>query len=320
VNNQEQLKYKSGALRNLSYLYAASRLGHLARDMSDPTDTLISLLNIERLDDNLFRGTGAGGETSKRIFGGQVIAQALVAAGHTVSQARPCHSLHAYFMRPGDPGKPVIFEVDRARDGGSFATRRVVAIQSGRQILNLAASFHAEETGLSHQHETLDVPDPETLTSRETLKEELAARAAPERRADILRPSAIEIRPINPVGYIDPKPTSDRHAAWFRLARDPGPLADWQERAVLAYASDMMLLWSALRPHGESGYSGRVMTASLDHALWFHTRPQFARWHLYVMESPWSGGARGLTRGQIFDQQGVLVASSAQEGLMRPLS
>ena len=288
--------------------------------MTDATAILLDLLDIERLDANLFRGTGRGGETSRRIFGGQVVAQSLVAASHTVAEDRPCHSLHAYFMRPGDPDQPVIFEVDRARDGGSFTTRRVVAIQAGRQILNLAASFHVAEPGLTHQHAPLEVPAPETLSSREELKEALANASDPARRADILRPSAIEIRPVDPIDYLDPKPASDRHAAWVRLARDPGPLDDWQDRAVLAYASDMMLLWSALRPHGESGYSGRVMTASLDHALWFHARPRFADWHLYVMESPWSGGARGLTRGQIFDQSGALVASTAQEGLMRPLT
>lgn len=288
--------------------------------MTDPTATLLNLLDIERLEDTLFRGTGAGGETSKRIFGGQVVAQALVAASHTVDASRPCHSLHAYFMRPGDPNRPVIFEVDPARDGGSFTTRRVVAIQAGRQILNLSASFHVEEPGLSHQHTLPDVPPPEALETREALKEALAAQAHPDRRADILRPSAVEIRPVAPIDYLNPEPTTDSHAAWFRLARDPGPLEDWQDRAALAYASDMMLLWSALRPHGESGYSGRVMTASLDHALWFHARPKFADWHLYVMESPWSGGARGLTRGQIFTQSGQLVASTAQEGLMRPIA
>lgn len=288
--------------------------------MSDPTRVLLGLLDIEQLEDDLFRGTGAGGETRQRIFGGQVVSQALVAASRTVPEDRPCHSLHAYFMRPGDPGKPVIYEVDRARDGGSFTTRRVVAIQSGRQILNLAASFHVEEPGLDHQHAPMDVPGPDSLASREELKAAVAANAAPERREDILRPSAIDVRPAHPLDYTDPKPASDRHAAWFRLARDPGPLVDLQDRALLAYASDMMLLWSALRPHGESGYSGRIMTASLDHAVWFHARPRFADWHLYVMESPWAGGARGLTRGQIFDQEGKLVATTAQEGLMRPLA
>ena len=288
--------------------------------MNDPTDTLLNLLDIERLDADLFRGTGQGGETARRIFGGQVVAQALVAASHTVAEDRPCHSLHAYFMRPGDPNQPIIFEVDRARDGGSFTTRRVIAIQSGRQILNLAASFHVEEPGLEHQHDPLDMPAPEELPTREALKEQLAARANPARREDILRPSAIDIRPVDPIDYVEPKPTGDRHAAWFRLTRDPGPLPPWKDRAALAYASDMMLLWSALRPHGESGYSGRVMTASLDHALWFHAQPRFADWHLYVMESPWAGGARGLTRGQIFDRRGKLVASTAQEGLVRPLT
>ncbi|MBF9031672.1 acyl-CoA thioesterase II [Rhodobacterales bacterium HKCCE3408] len=286
--------------------------------MSDPVDTLVSLLEIERLEDDLFRGPGAGGETTKRIFGGQVVAQALAAASHTV-EGRACHSLHAYFMRPGDPSRPVIYEVDRARDGGSFTTRRVVAIQSGRQILNLAASFHVEEQGHAHQHSSPDVPPPDGLPTREALKTKLAERADPARRDDILRPSAIDVRPIEPYDHADPKPAGDAHQAWFRLARRVEDAPDWLERCFLAYASDLMLLWSALRPHGESGYSGRVMTASLDHAVWFHRPPRFSDWHLYAMDSPWSGGGRGLTRGQIFDTEGRLVASVAQEGLIRPI-
>ncbi|MEM9319930.1 MAG: acyl-CoA thioesterase II [Pseudomonadota bacterium] len=288
--------------------------------MSDPVEHLLALLELERLDENLFRGTGAGGETKHRIFGGQVVGQALVAAGNTVADDRPAHSLHAYFMRPGDPSQPIIYEVDRARDGGSFTTRRVVAIQAGRQILNLSTSFHVQEPGFEHAHTAPQVPRPESLAGREALKAALAEQSAPQRRADILRPSAIEVRPVDPVDYTAPAPASDRHAAWFRLARDPGPVAAQLDQAALTYASDMMLLWSALRPHGESGYSGRVMTASLDHAVWFHAATQFANWHLYVMESPWAGGARALTRGQIFDAAGTLVASVAQEGLVRPIT
>ncbi|MBF9034451.1 acyl-CoA thioesterase II [Rhodobacterales bacterium HKCCE2091] len=286
--------------------------------MTDPVDTLLSLLRLERLEEDLFRGPGSGGETARRIFGGQVVAQALAAASMTVPEDRPCHSLHAYFMRPGDPSRPVIYEVDRARDGGSFTTRRVVAIQSGRQILNLAASFHVEEPGFAHADPAPEAPAPETLPTREEAKADLAARADPARRAEILRTSAIEVRLVDPIDYADPKPMPDSHSAWIRLARPVTDAPAWLERCLLAYASDLQLLGATLRPHGESGYTGRVMTASLDHAVWFHGPVRFSGWHLYSMHSPWAGGARGLARGQIHDRDGRLVASVVQEGLIRP--
>ncbi|MEM9754530.1 MAG: acyl-CoA thioesterase domain-containing protein, partial [Pseudomonadota bacterium] len=212
--------------------------------MSDAIDDLLALLALEPLEGDLFRGTGAGGETRLRIFGGQVVAQGLAAASQTVDPARGAHSLHAYFLRPGDPTRPVIYDVDRARDGGSFTTRRVVAMQDGRQILNMAASFHRKEAGYDHAHDMGDWPPPEELAPREALKARVAATADPARRADILRPSAIDVRPIDPVDYAAPEPKADRHAAWLRLSRPVTGLEAWQERCLLAYISDLLLLWS----------------------------------------------------------------------------
>ncbi len=285
--------------------------------MPDPLAPLLELLELEPLEVNLFRGIGHGGETSRRIFGGQVVAQALVAAYATV-QDRRCHSLHSYFLRPGDPAAPVIYEVDQARDGGSFTTRRVTAIQRGRQIFNMAASFHVAEDGPSHQHDMPQVPEPETLTNREALRASLADRVAPERRADFLRPSAIEVRETAPFDLLDPRPMKDAHCLWFRLVR-PVTGSDVLHQCLLTYASDMYLLSSALRPHGRSFLTGDTMTASLDHAIWFHDRIDFGDWHLYAMDSPFAGGARGFNRGSIYARDGRLVASTAQEGLIRPL-
>lgn len=287
--------------------------------MTDPVDTLLDLINIERLENDLFRGQGEGGETRKRIFGGQVVAQALAAAYQTVD-ARPCHSLHAYFLRPGDPSIPVIYEVDRARDGGSFTTRRVVAIQNGRQIFNMAASFHQTEEGPSHYHAMRPAPGPDTLSDRSAERQRIANMMPEPVRSDILRPSAIQIREADPINWVAPEPTDDRCGVWFRLARPVADLAPWQHHCLMAYASDMYLLGAALRPMGESFLTGRVMTASLDHALWLHGPLDFNTWHFYAMESPFVGGGRGLCRGAIYDQDGRLVASSAQEGLVRPIT
>lgn len=284
---------------------------------NDPTDTLLNILDLEPLDANLYRGTGAGGETSRRIYGGQVISQALAAAYRTVD-GRGCHSLHAYFLRAGNPNQPVIYEVDRARDGGSFSSRRVVAIQNGKPILNLAASFHAEEPGPDHQRPMpQNMPDPDTLESRDARRERLAQQIDPARRADFLRPSPIEVREVDPRDPISPTVAPDENAVWFRLSR---PVTGDQalHHCLLAYASDLYLLTSGLRPMGESYVTGRVMMASLDHAVWFHRPLNFSNWHLYVMEAPSLSGARGFSRGMIYDQSGALVASTTQEGMLRP--
>lgn len=286
--------------------------------MIDPAEELLDLLNIERLEQDLFRGTGAGGETTTRIYGGQVIAQALAAAYRTVPEDRLCHSLHGYFIRPGDPSIPVIYQVDRARDGGSFTTRRVVAIQHGRQILNLSASFHIAEDSWSHQHQMPDIAGPEHHAPREVLREAVQDRIPESRRAEFMRPRPIEFRSVAPRDFFEPEPADDVNHMWFRMKGAAGQSPQMQH-ILLAYASDMGLLGSALRPHGLTWYQGRAMTASLDHALWFHNPIQFENWHLYAMDSPFSGGARGFARGSIFAQDGTLVASVAQEGLVRPV-
>lgn len=285
--------------------------------MTDAPLTLLNLLEIEQLEVDLFRGTGQGGETSTRIFGGQVVAQALAAAYGTVPD-RLCHSLHAYFIRPGDPEIPVIYQVDRARDGGSFTTRRVVAIQHGKQILNMSASFHIEEAGRHHQHPMPQVSGPENWPDRNKLRADELERVPESRRADFMRPRPIELHDVDPRDLFEPEIVSDENHTWFRMAAAKGSSPQMQH-CMLAYASDMNLLGSSLRPHGLTWMSGNVMTASLDHAMWFHAPVQFENWHLYTMDSPWTGGARGFNRGSIYDQNGILVASTAQEGLIREI-
>lgn len=285
--------------------------------MTDPAaEELLTLLDIEQLEVDLFRGTGAGGETSTRIFGGHVIAQALAAAYRTVPD-RLCHSLHAYFIRPGDPKIPVIYQVDRARDGGSFTTRRVVAIQHGKQILNMSASFHVEEDGWSYQHTMPEVAGPDGLMNRAEQREALKDKVPDRIREDFLRKRPIEIREVDPRDLFQPEPADDTNHLWFRMqaAKGQGPQ---MQHCLMAYASDMNLLGSSLRPHGLTWFQGKVMSASLDHAMWFHGPAQFQDWHLYTMDAPFTGGARGFNRGSIYNQNGQLMASVAQEGLMRP--
>lgn len=284
--------------------------------MDESAKELLNLLDIEQIEVDLFRGVGSGGETRTRIYGGQVIAQALAAAYGTVPD-RLCHSLHAYFIRPGDPKVPVIYQVDRARDGGSFTTRRVVAIQHGRQILNLSASFHVQEDGWDHQHPMPDVEGPDSLQSREDFRRPLADRVPDAMRDDFLRPRPIETREVAPLDLFEPALADDRNHLWFRMQAAKGQ-SPQRQHILLAYASDMNLLGSSLRPHGLTWFRKGVMTASLDHAMWFHAPIDFGDWHLYTMDAPWTGGARGFNRGAIYTQDGRLVASVAQEGLVRP--
>lgn len=285
--------------------------------MSTAADQLLELLDIEQLEVDLFRGVGSGGETTTRIFGGHVIAQALMAAYRTVPD-RLCHSLHAYFIRPGDPNIPVVYQVDRARDGGSFTTRSVVAIQHGKQILNLSASFHIDEDGWDYQHTMPEVGAPEDWPNRDELRQAHVAKVPENHRDDFLRERPIELREVAPRDFFTPEKTSDRNHLWFRMeaAKGQGPQ---MQHCLLAYASDMNLLGSSLRPHGLTWFQGNVMSASLDHAMWFHGPIQFSDWHLYDLDAPWTGKARGFNRGSIFSADGTLVASVAQEGLVRPL-
>ena len=284
--------------------------------MTNVARQLLELLDIEQLEIDLFRGIGSGGETTTRIFGGHVIAQALMAAYRTVPD-RMCHSLHAYFIRPGDPSIPVIYQVDRARDGGSFTTRRVVAIQHGKQIFNLSASFHVQEEGWDYQPKMPDVKGPEHWLDRPDLREPYIEKISPKHRDDFLRERPIEIREVDPRDLFEPEKTSDKNYLWFRMeaAKGQSPI---MQHCLLAYASDMNLLGSSLRPHGLTWFQGQVMTASLDHAMWFHAPIDFSDWHLYELDAPFTGGARGFNRGLIYNQNGQLAATTAQEGLMRP--
>lgn len=283
--------------------------------MKPEVQDLIDMLQVERLEQNLFRGV-SGDIGSPRVFGGQVLGQALMAAALTVEGDRRVHSLHAYFLRPGDKKARIVYDVERIRDGGSFSTRRVVAIQHGQPIFNFAASFHIPENGPVHRNRMPDTPGPDGLITTLEWRRQHADRL-PERVRKVLgSESAIEIRPVDPLDPIDP-PIREAHSnAWFRAA-DRLPDDPVLHQAMLAYASDFGLLRAALMPHGLSFFKGNVQGVSLDHAMWFHDDFRADEWLLYETESPAAGGARGFCRGSIFTQDGRLVVSVAQEGLMR---
>lgn len=285
--------------------------------MIDPSQELQSVLKLERLERDLYRAAGSKGDLPTRIFGGEVIAQGLAAACETVSD-RVCHSLHAYFMRPGDPSKPVIYQIDRARDGRSFTTRRVVAVQDGRQLLNLSASFHFEEEGWHHQHPLPDIPRPEELRDMVVTPEPIQGANGPRLPDSHYHLRHLQIREVDPLDERDPGIADDVHHFWFRMPSAKG--ADFQmQQLLMAYASDTALLGTGLRPHGVSWTQNRVQGASLDHVMWFHAPIRLDEWNLYSLDSPWTGNARCLGRGKIFAQDGTLVASVAQEGLIRPV-
>jgi acyl-CoA thioesterase-2 len=275
---------------------------------------LLDLLDLEPLELNLFRGRSPQ-VGWQRVFGGQVIGQALVAACRTV-EGRPPHSMHAYFLLPGDPKVPIIYDVDRIRDGRSFTTRRVVAIQHGQAIFSMSVSFHADEPSLTHQAPMPEVPPPEQLPSEnQARKWVLANMPEPIRRYyELERP--IEMRPVEYTRYLGQKFENARFHVWIRTT---GPLPDDPaiHQCVLAYASDWTLLDTALVPHGRSLFEREFMAASLDHALWFHRPFRADDWLLYAQDSPNLAGARGFSRGLIFARDGTLVASVAQEGLVR---
>jgi acyl-CoA thioesterase-2 len=279
---------------------------------------LIRQLDLERLEVNLFRGQSSdlGG---KSVFGGQVIGQGLVAATRTVEGRIP-HSLHAYFLLPGDMAASIVYEVDRVRDGRSFTARRVQAIQHGRPILSMMASFQVPEPGLDHQDRMPQVPPPESLPSSEESREQFIREAGvdiPDRvRESLLRPPAIDFRPVDPWNPLKPRVAEARQAYWFR-AVDRMPDDPLLHTCMLTYASDYNLMPTALRPHAAGWFRGETILASIDHAMWFHRPARVDEWLLYSMDSPSAQGARGLARGLIFDRGGRLVASVAQEGLMR---
>jgi acyl-CoA thioesterase-2 len=286
------------------------------RAMSTAVQDLLAILDLEQLELNLFRGRSPQTRW-QRVYGGQVIGQALVAACRTVdAQGRPPHSLHAYFLLGGDPKVPIIYDVDRIRDGKSFTTRRVVAIQHGQAIFTMAVSFHHDEPSLSHQAKMPDVPSPDRLPSDAEIKGRVLPMMPESVRRYYERERPIELRPVEFDRYLGRKIEDGRFHVWMRAT---GPLPDDPaiHQSVLAYASDMGLLDSALTPHGRTVFEQNIMAASLDHALWFHRRFRADDWMLYAQDSPNLVGARGLSRGLIFARDGTLIASVAQEGLLR---
>ncbi|MEM7302960.1 MAG: acyl-CoA thioesterase II [Pseudomonadota bacterium] len=283
--------------------------------MTTAIDTLLSILDLEPLEHNLFRGRSP--KTGwQRVFGGQVVGQALVAAQRTVDDERGVHSLHGYFMRPGDPKVPIIYEVDRIRDGGSFTTRRVVAIQHGKAIFSMSASFQTHEDGLDFQMEKPDQPTPDQLPSEQALKEKFLHLAPENVRKYWERERPIETRAVSMEHYVSNRKLDPEQNVWFR-ATSALPDNPALHAAILAYASDMTLLDTALFAHGKKVFDPDLQVASLDHAMWFHRPFRMDDWLLYSQDSPSTSGARGFTRGNIFSQDGTLVASTAQEGLIR---
>ncbi len=277
---------------------------------------LLDLLELEKIEENLFRGRSQD-LGFPAVFGGQVLGQALSAASRTVPRERSAHSLHAYFLRPGDATHPIVYQVDPIRDGGSFTTRRVVAIQHGRAIFSMSASFQLDEEGVSHQAEApAGVPGPETLRSELELARAVADRIPEPLRAKFICDKAIEIRPVDPINPFDPKPRAPRKYHWLRAA---GAMPDDPavHKYLLAYASDFGFVGTSMLPHALSFWDPTMQIASIDHAMWFHRDFRMDQWLLYAMDSPSASHSRGLNRGMIFTQDGVLVASVAQEGLIR---
>ncbi len=283
--------------------------------MSQVLDDLVALLSLEQIEENMFRGVSQD-LGFRQLYGGQVLGQCVSAASQTVDAERHVHSLHGYFLRPGDASLPVVYLVDRVRDGGSFSTRRVTAVQKGAPIFTCSASFQTDEEGLSHQLQMPDVPGPENLKSETELALDAAAfiPARMLERATSAKP--IEIRPVTSGNPYEPVVREPVKYVWFRA---DGTLPDERQlhKYLLGYASDFNLLTTSMLPHGVSVFQKFMQVASLDHSLWFHADLRMDDWLLYAMDSPWSGNGRGFARGSIFNRSGQLVASVAQEGLTR---
>lgn len=277
-------------------------------------ENLADILDLEPIEVNLFRGVSPN-DGFPRIFGGLVIAQALLAAYKTVPD-RVCHSLHAYFIRPGDIHAPVLYEVERARDGGTFTTRRVAAIQHGEQIFNLACSFQTPEDGFEHQSPMPPAVDPQSLPTEADFLRSLGDQIHPKMVAFAERPRPIDVRWVDPQNPVRPEKKSGTKEVWMRAVAPLGEDVKMQQ-AALAYASDMAFMESALRPHGLIWTTPGLQSASLDHAMWFHRPFDFNNWMLFAQDSPSASQGRGLVRGQMFSQDGTLMASVAQECLMR---
>lgn len=278
-------------------------------------EDLINLLALERIDRDLFRGTSQNLGWGA-IFGGQVLGQALSAATQTVTADRPVHSVHGYFIRAGELDRPIVYQVDRLRDGRSFSTRRVVAVQEGEAIFSLAASFQVEESGFEHSDAMPDVPAPEALRSERDLALAFADKLPLAVRAMATAERPIEIRPVELRNPLAPRVHAPSRRLWYRVI-DRLPDDPALHRYLLAYASDFSFLGTALDPHGVSWLTPKMQVASLDHAMWFHRPFRVDEWLLYDVESPNASGGRGLVRGRFFDREGRLVASTIQEGLIR---
>jgi acyl-CoA thioesterase-2 len=281
---------------------------------NNTTEELLKLMELETLEVNLFRGESRDIGTS-RVFGGQVLAQSIIAASRTVDEGT-IHSLHAYFLRAGDAESPIVYDVDRNRDGRSFKSRRVVAIQHGRPIFTLAASFQLDEEGFEHQFEMPDVPMPEDLSSENNISQDSLERAPQLLRRWFSRTGPFDFRPIKSVDVFNPQPQAPYSDVWFRLS-EKIDVSDLMHRALMAYASDFHLIGTATLPHGISFNQEGLTMASLDHAMWFHRPARVDEWLLYSCDSPSSSGGRGLARGSIYDKSGRLVASAVQEGMIR---
>ena len=284
-------------------------------ESSSAMEQLIATLDLEKLEENLYRGTSPD-VGWQRMFGGQVIAQALMAAQRTAEADRFVHSLHAYFMRPGDPSVPILYQVERIRDGSSFATRRVVAVQHGKAIFSMSASFQVEEGGYEHQIDMPPVTQPEDLMGEKEFKELFMKNAPESVRRYWSRERPIEVRPTSLAHYLTRDKLEPRQDIWVRTVGDVPPDRHYQA-AMLAWLSDMTLLDASLYPHGTSIFDPRLQAASLDHAMWFHRPVTYDDWLLYTQDSPSASGARGMTRGSIYTRSGTLIASVAQEGLIR---
>jgi acyl-CoA thioesterase-2 len=284
--------------------------------MTAAMQELLSILDLEKLEHNLYRGRSPKLDW-QRVFGGQTIAQALVAAQRTVTPERHVHSLHGYFMRPGDTKVPIIYEVDRIRDGGSFTTRRVVAIQHGHAIFSLEASFQGDEQGLEHQVPMpLDVPPPDSLMTQQELIGKFGDAVPEGIRRYWERDRPIDMKPVMLEHYTSREKLAPEQKIWIRTA-GPVPADRATQAAVLAYLSDMTLLDTSTFAHGRAVFDPDIQAASLDHAMWFHRPHRLDGWILYTQDSPSSQGSRGFTRGALYGQDGTLIASVAQEGLIR---
>jgi acyl-CoA thioesterase-2 len=284
------------------------------QEHKNPFEELLEVIHLEQLEVNLFRGESRD-LGSSRVFGGQVLCQSLLAASQTVED-RLVHSLHAYFLRAGDPNAPIVYNVDRSRDGRSFVARRVVAIQHGRPIFTLAASFQVKEEGLEHQAEMPAVPDPDAMGESPPLDPESLEHLPEKMKRWITRFGPFEFRRVGSYDPVHPVAQKPQQQIWFRL-RGEVPDNPVLHRALLAYVSDFHLVGTATLPHGLSWVQGKLIMASLDHAMWFHRECKLDDWLLYSCDSPNSSGGRGLSRGMIYNRSGVLVASTAQEGVLR---